>query len=411
MDEISGSGQILDSTTLNSGTGNSGTTAPEGLSSSQDLKGQDSYSPREYSPGTFADEMNPSYGTTEVTIKSLLEAGAHYGHQAARWNPGMLPFIFGKRKDTHIINLDKTLECWEVARKFLLDLSSRGGIVLFVGTKQQARSIVERQAKRSLSGYVTRRWLGGTLTNFSTIRNSLDRMRKLEELHAQSENPASGVRLNKKERLTLSRELERLEANIGGIRNMRRLPDALFVIDVNKEHIAIEEAKRLGITIIALVDTNVNPALVDYPIPANDDSTRALELFASAIGDVIIEGSQSYEQIRRLTPSEEYVPEHEVRNSRERGRDRGRGRNDRGGDRGGNSGNDRGGNDRRRSSGGYYAGGNRGGRDRRDQGSSSQNFSGQNFSENQEASRSQATNQVNEEASANTGFTEAGVSE
>jgi small subunit ribosomal protein S2 len=226
--------------------------------------------------------------STPVSVRSLIEVGAHFGHQTERWNPKMMKYIFGEKNGVHIINLDKTIEAWTRASKFIFDTVSRGGNILFVGTKVQAREPVKEEAARCGGHHVTSRWLGGTLTNFQTIRNSLNRMSKLEELLAAAENPNSDVKLRKKERLTISRQLEKLEANLGGIRSMKSAPDVMFVIDLNKEDIAIREAQRLNIPVVALTDTNVDPGTIAFPIPANDDSSRTLRLFLSAIADVVI---------------------------------------------------------------------------------------------------------------------------
>ena len=233
--------------------------------------------------------------STTVTVRSLIEVGAHFGHQTERWNPKMTKFIFGERNGVHIINLDKTVEAWGRASKYIYDTIARGGSILFVGTKVQARDIVKEEAARCGGHYVTSRWLGGTLTNFQTIRNSLSRMAKLEELLASAENPNSDVKLNKKEKLTISRQLEKLEANLGGIRSMKSAPDVIFLVDLNKEDIAIREAERLGIPVVALTDTNVDPGTVAYPIPANDDSARTLRLFLSAVADIVIEARKSFQ--------------------------------------------------------------------------------------------------------------------
>ena len=225
--------------------------------------------------------------STPVSVRSLIEVGAHFGHQTERWNPKMMKYIFGEKNGVHIINLDKTIEAWTRASKFIFDTGARGGNSLFVGTKVQAREPVKEEAARCGGHHVTSRWLGGTLTNFQTIRNSLNRMNKLEELLAAAENPNSDVKLRKKERLTISRQLEKLEANLGGIRSMKSAPDVMFVIDLNKEDIAIREAQRLNIPVVALTDTNVDPGTIAFPIPANDDSSRTLRLFLSAIADVV----------------------------------------------------------------------------------------------------------------------------
>ena len=235
------------------------------------------------------------YEPVEVTIKSLLKAGAHFGHKKDKWNPAMMPFIFGERNGVHIINLDITLDAWQKARKFLVDIASQGGSALFVGTKQQARKAIERAATRSDNYYVSNRWLGGTLSNFQTVKNSIRRMEQHEDLLRKAEDKDSEVRLAKKEKLQISRQIDRLENNIGGIRNMKKLPDVLLVIDINKEAIAINEARKLHIPVIALVDTNVNPKPVSFPIPSNDDASRTIELFVNAMADAVIEGRNAYQ--------------------------------------------------------------------------------------------------------------------
>jgi len=233
-----------------------------------------------------------------VTIRSMLDAGAHFGHQTHRWNPRMLPYIFGERNGVHIVNLDLTMKLWERARKYIVDTTSRGGNILFVGTKLQARDVVRTEAERCGAFSVTTRWLGGTLSNFQTIKNSIDRMRKLEELLAEAEKPETKVRLVKKEKLSIAREVEKLSANLGGIRGLKKLPDVLFVIDVVKEDIAVAEARRLHIPVVALVDTNADPSLVDFPIPANDDAARTIKLFVSAVADAVAEGRAQFDARR-----------------------------------------------------------------------------------------------------------------
>jgi small subunit ribosomal protein S2 len=242
-------------------------------------------------PQTFESALAEA-APTELSIRTLLDAGAHFGHQTERWNPKMIRYIYGERNGIHIINLDLTLQAWNRARQFIWDRIASGGSLLVVGTKIQVRDIVQREAQRSGAFYVTSRWLGGTLTNFQTIRNSIDKMRKLEDLLNAAEDEKTGVRLNKKEKLNLSRQLQKLEANIGGIRGMKRAPDVLFVFDVNKEHIAVSEARRLKIPVVALADTNVDPDLVDYPIPSNDDAARAIKLFMGALSDVVIDAKK-----------------------------------------------------------------------------------------------------------------------
>jgi small subunit ribosomal protein S2 len=231
-----------------------------------------------------------------ISVKTLLDAGAHFGHQTQRWNPKMLPYIFCARNGIHIINLDSTLQLWERAKRYIIDQMALGGNMLFVGTKPSAKECVEREARRSESHFVTTRWLGGMLSNFDTIRNSTDRMRKLEEFLAKAETPDSKINLNKREKLTISRQLAKLEASLGGIRQMRKLPEIMFVVDIIKEEIAVAEARRMRIPVVALVDTNTDPNAVDFPIPANDDATRTLQLFVAAVADAVIEGKAIYRE-------------------------------------------------------------------------------------------------------------------
>ncbi|MFH1103979.1 MAG: 30S ribosomal protein S2 [Actinomycetota bacterium] len=223
-----------------------------------------------------------------VTMKQLLEAGVHFGHQTRRWDPKMRPYIFSERNGIHIIDLRQTLESSEAAATFVKDLVARGGMVLFVGTKKQAQSVVEEAATKASMPYVNQRWLGGMLTNFSTIHKRILYMRELERMDESGEMNA----LPKKERLRLRRELEKLAAVLGGVRELHRAPDAVFVIDVKTEHIAITEASRLEIPIIAVVDTNCDPDLIDYVIPGNDDAIRAAQLMANLIADACIEGAE-----------------------------------------------------------------------------------------------------------------------
>lgn len=231
----------------------------------------------------------------DVSVKNMLAAGAHFGHQTEKWNPKMLPYIFCAKNGIHIINLDMTLDRWKRARKFIVDITSRGGSVLFVGTKLQARDIVQQEAARCGAFYVTTRWLGGTLSNFQTIKNSIDRMRKLEDLLVQAEDPNTKVKLSKKERLEIHREVEKLSESLGGIRHMKRLPDAVFIVDVVKEDIAVKESRRLKIPVIALVDTNASPDGLDFAIPCNDDATRAIRLMLAGAGDAVMEGRGLFE--------------------------------------------------------------------------------------------------------------------
>lgn len=231
----------------------------------------------------------------QVNLKTLLEAGAHYGHQTERWNPKMLPYIFGVRNNVHIINLDLTLKQFERARKYICDVVERGGNVLFVGTKNQARDIIRTEAQRCGAFFVTTRWLGGTLSNFQTIKNSIDRMRKIEELLQQAQEENTKIKISKKERLTISKELVKLDASLGGIRGMKRVPDVLFVVDIVKEAIAVAEARRLHIPVVAMVDTNSDPGDVEFPIACNDDSSKSIRLISAAMCDAVTEGKAAFD--------------------------------------------------------------------------------------------------------------------
>ncbi len=231
----------------------------------------------------------------QIDLRTLLEAGAHYGHQTQRWNPKMLPNIFGVRNNVHIINLDLTLKQWERARKYVSDVIGRGGSILFVGTKNQARDIVRIEAQRCGAFHVTSRWLGGMLSNFQTMKNSIERMRKLEELLVQSQIEDSKIKLSKKEKLTISRDLAKLEGSLGGIRNLKRVPDVLFIVDIVKEAIAVSEARRLHIPVVAMVDTNSDPGIVDFPIACNDDSSKTIRLISCGICDAVLEGKAAFD--------------------------------------------------------------------------------------------------------------------
>ena len=220
-----------------------------------------------------------------VTMREMLEAGVHFGHQTRFWNPKMGQYIFGSRNKIHIINLEKSLPLFQEAQKFVKQLSANRGTILMVGTKRQAREILAAEAQRAGVPYVDQRWLGGMLTNFKTVKTSIKR---LKDMKAQQE--AGLEAMSKKEQLMFSRELEKLEKDIGGIQDMNALPDAIFVIDVGYHKIAIAEAKKLGIPLIGVVDTNHNPEGIDYVIPGNDDSAKAVELYARGIADAILEG-------------------------------------------------------------------------------------------------------------------------
>ncbi len=221
-----------------------------------------------------------------VNMKQLLEAGVHYGHQTRRWNPKMGPYIFGQRNGIHIIDLQKTVKMFQKACDFLEATSAKGGHVLFVGTKRLARDLVQDEARRTGQYFINHRWLGGTLTNFQTIRQSIHRLRKIEKMSQDG----TFLKLTKKEVLNLTREREKLDLVLGGIKDMPGLPSAIFIVDAHKETIAILEAKRLGIPVVAIADTNADPTMIDYPIPGNDDSLRSLELFISTAAQACAEG-------------------------------------------------------------------------------------------------------------------------
>lgn len=221
-----------------------------------------------------------------VTMREMLEAGVHFGHQTRYWNPRMAPFIFGHRNKIHIIHLEKTLEMYQEAVKFVSQLAANKGTVLFVGTKRQAREILREEAVRAGAPFVDHRWLGGMLTNFKTVKQSIKRLRDIEQMAEDGTLET----LSKKEGLTLQREMAKLDRSLGGIKDMNGLPDALFVIDVGYQRIAIEEANKLGIPVVGVVDTNHSPEGVDYVIPGNDDSSRAIRLYARGIADAVLEG-------------------------------------------------------------------------------------------------------------------------
>ena len=222
----------------------------------------------------------------QITMRQMLEAGVHFGHQTRYWNPKMAPYIFGARGKIHIINLEKTMPLFGDAMNFMSSIAQKRGIILFVGTKRSAREAVKEEAERCGMPFMTQRWLGGTLTNFVTVKKSVGRLKELEA----AETDGTFDKLVKHEVLNLRREREKLEASLGGIKEMPRLPDALFVIDIGHEDIAVKEAKKLGIPVIAVVDTNYDPSLVDYAIPGNDDAIRAVQLYARAAADAVLEG-------------------------------------------------------------------------------------------------------------------------
>lgn len=228
-------------------------------------------------------------------MKEFLEAGVHFGHQTRRWNPKMKEYIYGERNGIYIIDLQKTLKLFKEAAKFVSELAEEGKILLFVGTKRQAQEAIAEEAVRCAMYYVNHRWLGGLLTNNATIQKSISRLKELEEMSRDGRYEL----LTKKEVLKLERERKHLEQNLAGIKDMPTLPDALFVVDSNKEDIAVKEARKLGIPVVAIVDTNCDPDLVDYVIPGNDDALRSIRLFTSRIADAVFEGRQAEEQ-RRL---------------------------------------------------------------------------------------------------------------
>ena len=229
-----------------------------------------------------------------VTMRQMLEAGVHFGHQTRYWNPKMAPFIFGHRNKIHIVNLEKTLVMYQEAVKFVRQLSSNKGSILFVGTKRQAREIIREEAVRASTPFVDHRWLGGMLTNFKTVKVSIKRLRDMEVMVQDG----SLEKLSKKEQLTFQRELVKLDRSLGGIKEMNGLPDALFVIDVGYQKGAITEANKLGIPVVGVVDTNHSPDGVDYVIPGNDDASRAVRLYTRGIADAILDGrSQTIKEI------------------------------------------------------------------------------------------------------------------
>ena len=229
---------------------------------------------------------------SNVGMRDMLEAGVHFGHQVHRWNPKMRPFLWGQKNGIHIINLQKTVSCFRGALDFMSQVAKNGDKVLYVGTKRQAQEIIEQEAGRVRQPFVVNRWLGGMLTNFQTIRSSIDRIEEIEKLL----DVGNVEKLVKKEVNTLEREREKLLRNLGGIREMKKLPGAIFVIDTVKEHLAIDEAKKLKIPVIALVDSNSDPSLIDYPIPSNDDAIRALTLFTKALSDAYLAGAAAHKE-------------------------------------------------------------------------------------------------------------------
>jgi small subunit ribosomal protein S2 len=229
---------------------------------------------------------------SEITMKQMLEAGLHFGHQTRRWNPKMKPYIFGPRNGIYIINLDKTMKLFRQAYDFIAQEIAKGGYLLFVGTKRQAQTIIKEEAERCDMFFINHRWLGGTLTNFQTIKKAVDRLKSIEAM----QEDGSISRFPKKEILLMEKERVKLDRNIGGIKNMRSMPAAVFVIDPNKEQIAVKEAIKLDIPVIALTDTNCNPDGLSYIVPGNDDAIRAIKLITSAIADAVLDGRSQFKE-------------------------------------------------------------------------------------------------------------------
>ncbi|EGV52389.1 SSU ribosomal protein S2P [endosymbiont of Ridgeia piscesae] len=241
---------------------------------------------------------------SSVSMRQMLEAGVHFGHQTRYWNPKMSPYIFGHRNKIHIVNLEKTLPLYNDAMNYIGSLSANGGKILFVGTKRAARDAVREEAQRCGMPFVNHRWLGGMLTNFKTIKQSIKR---LKELEAMFEDGSVEQRFNKKEGLGLKREMEKLDRSIGGIKDMGGLPDAMFVIDVGNENIAVAEARKLGIPVVGVVDTNNDPDDIDYVIPGNDDAIRAVQLFVQGASAAVLEGRASAAHVAASGAGDEFV--------------------------------------------------------------------------------------------------------
>jgi small subunit ribosomal protein S2 len=249
--------------------------------------------------------LDPTFGARmPTTMREMLEAGVHFGHQTRFWNPKMAPYIYGHRNKIHIINLEKTLPAFEDAMKFVRQLAGRRGTILMVGTKRQAREVIAQEAQRAGMPYVDQRWLGGMMTNFKTVKGSLKR---LKDMKAQIE-AGTEIRI-KKEALMFQREMAKLEKDIGGIQDMNALPDAMFVIDVGFHKIAVAEAKKLGIPIIGVVDSNHSPIGIDYVIPGNDDSSKAVALYAKAVADAVLEGkaNAAHDVVQSAAAGDEFV--------------------------------------------------------------------------------------------------------
>jgi len=250
----------------------------------------------------------------EITMTQLLQAGVHFGHQTTHWNPKMKKYIYGARNGIHIVDLQKTLKKFREAEEFIRKITAAGKKILFVATKRQAQELVKQEAERCGMYFVNQRWLGGTMTNFATIRKSIDRLLQLEKM----EEEGDFERLHKKEALNKRKEIEKLNKFLGGIKSMRELPDTLFIIDTQKERIALAEAKTLGIKTFALVDTNCDPNGIDFPFPGNDDAIRSIKLFATRVADIVLEGQEIFQASRKdVEKPEEQKPEPPVKSSGE----------------------------------------------------------------------------------------------
>jgi small subunit ribosomal protein S2 len=250
-------------------------------------------------PSATAAELQRS----ELSVRELMEVGAHFGHQTGRWNPRMKPYLFGERNGVHIIDLDQTLPLFKEALGYLRDITAGGGKVLFVGTKRQAQAALRFEAERAGQFYVNNRWLGGMLTNFKTVKKSIDRFKAMQD---QVANPEKAAELTKKELSGVTRQIEKYKKSLDGIQGMSRLPDALFVIDIEREAIAVSEARRLGIPIVAIVDSNTDPLQIDFPVPGNDDATRAILLYCQRAADACLEGVNAHQdQLRQVGTREE----------------------------------------------------------------------------------------------------------
>jgi small subunit ribosomal protein S2 len=248
--------------------------------------------------------MAEATGQNPISMRALLEAGVHFGHNTGRWNPKMKQFIFGARNGIHIIDLQHTVKLFRSAFQAVVDTTSRGDTILFVGTKKQAQDVIVEEATRSNQHYVTQRWLGGTLTNFKTVKGSLERLRSLEKM----EEDGTLFALTKREQVMIRRDRDKLMKSLGGIKGLSKVPGMLFVIDPHKEHIAVDEARKLEIPVVAITDTNCDPDVIDYVIPGNDDAIRAIKLFAAKIADAAIIGNKVYKETARTRGAKEEDP-------------------------------------------------------------------------------------------------------